>query len=144
MQPIDAFQSALTAIRAQFPWLDVPDFEQHPSVEALVEIPIQPGLSLPIQLNLQNRDELHLAASNLWVEWFPCTDPEKVKLFVDAVAGLVGGELEIEEAFLFGKPVSATLQRRGRTGEHLARWSNLLSFIPLKKTRRTVCNEGAA
>ena len=144
MQPIDAFESALTVIRARFPWLKVPDFEQHPHLEALVEIPVQPGLSLPIQLNLQNRDELHLVVSNLWVEWFPCTDVEKVNLFVDAVAGLVSGELEIEEAFLFGRPASATLQRRGRRSERLARWSNLLSFIPLQKTRRVVSNESAA
>ena len=85
-----------------FRGLEVPDFEQHPSVEAIVEIPIQPGLSLRIQLNLQNRDELHLVASNLWVEWFPCKDRGKVKLFVDAVAGLLVASWRLRKRFSLG------------------------------------------
>lgn len=146
MQPVAVFHDALSSLRTRFPWLVVNEVENHPQVEAFAEIPVQPGLSIPIQINLQNTDELHLVASNLWVEWFPCTDQIKRDRFLQAVAGLVSGDLEIEESFVLGKPATAALKFRGAGGEkkHLARWSNLRVLLPLPRSRRVVRNESAA
>ncbi|UDF35609.1 UNVERIFIED_ORG: hypothetical protein LHJ69_00475 [Shinella sp. XGS7] len=143
MQHVAAFQEALLAIRTALPWLVVEEVARHPQVDAFAQVPAQPGLSLPIQVNLQN-DELHLVASNLWVEWFPCTDISKRDAFVQAVSGLVNGELEIEESFVFGRPAMATLRSRAASGNQcLARWSNLLVLLPLPRNRRIVRNEYA-
>ena len=50
----------------------------HPNhVQLVMDIPAQPGLLFDVNLNLQNRDELHLQASTLWVSWFPCTKQKK-------------------------------------------------------------------
>ena len=144
MKPLESFHWALATIQARFPQLVATEIANHPHLEAMAELPIQQALSLPIQLNLQNGDELHLVASNLWVEWFPCTDSKKAQAFVDAVIGLISGELEIEELFLFGRPVRARLRRREAKGQCLARWSNLLNLVPLPKTRRVVSNKSAA
>ena len=143
MPYLETFQQALGVIRARFPWLIVRELSEHPQVDALVELPVQAGLSLPIQLNLQN-DELHLVASSLWVEWFPCTKAERVEGYVQAVTGLLSGELEIQETFILGRPVSAVLRRRGEPSECLARWSNLFALLPFPRTRRVVCNASAA
>ena len=146
MQPVAAFNDALQAIRTTFPWLVVREIPDHPQLEALAEFPVQPGLSLPIQVNLQNKDELHLVVSNLWVEWFPCTESKKRHAFVQAVTGLVSGDLEIEESYVLGKAAMATLRKRSHADNqpYLARWSNLLARLPLPRSRRIVRNESAA
>lgn len=144
MEPIASFQSAVAELRSRFPWLAVQEVADSPEVDALVEIPVQPGLSFAIRLNLQNRDELHLVASHLWVEWFPCTTAETRDAFVRAVAGLIGGELEIVESFVLGRPASAVLRSRDAPGEPLARWSNLWALAPLPRAQRVVRNAGAA
>ena len=146
MHSVAVFNDALRAIKTSFPWLAVNELSDHPQLEAFAELPIQPGLSLPIQINLQNNDELHLVVSNLWVEWFPCTNAIKRDAFIRAVIGLVIGELEIEETYILGRPAMATLRARLNTNGHsyLARWSNLLTLLPLPRSRRIVRNESAA
>lgn len=144
MDPRDAFQSVLSSLKAEFPWLVVQEVAGHPHVESVVELPVQAGLSFPIQLNLQNHDELHLVASSLWVEWFPCTDSHKLQAFTNAVVGLVGGQFEIAESLVFGKPVAAVLRPRHGRGEALATWSTLWALLPLPRQHRVVANASAA
>ena len=104
-------------------------------VELALDIPAQPGLSFKVHLNLQNLDELHLSASALWVEWFPCTNPKKVDDYFRAVSGLLSGEFRILEHWRDKRPVKAKLQApihdRWKT---VAGWSVLLS-IPLPPKR---------
>ncbi len=146
MQALEAFSDVVQRIKASFPWLVVQEAPNPAQLEALAEMPVQPGLSLPIQLNLQNNDEMHLVVSNLWVEWFPCTESANRDAVVRAVSGFVSGELEIEEIYVLGKPAMATLRHRSRmhNPHHLARWSNLLTLLPLPRRRRIVFNQREA
>jgi hypothetical protein len=97
-------------------------------VDVSAEIPAQPGLSLPVSLNLQNEDELHLNAAGLWVSWFPCTKDGCVEDFVGAVCGLLSGKYRVVEFYRGARLVKAALQRpeagdwaniRGRLRLHL-------------------------
>jgi hypothetical protein len=98
-------------------------------VDVAMDIPAQPGLLFRVGLNLQNLDELHLNASALWVEWFPCTKPERVEQYFEAVSGLLSGRFRILEYWRGKRPVKAKLQapRNGRW-KTIARWSVLLSI----------------
>ena len=143
MQSNAPFQAALAELRTRFPWLVVREVPDHPQVDAFAEIPVQPGLSLPVQINLQNADELHLVASHLWVEWFPCTHSAKLASFVEAVSGLISGELVIQECFVLGRPAVSTLRYRDGSGRTVARWSSLWALVPLPRTCSTVRNDAA-
>ena len=83
-------------IRAAFPTLTMSLVFDDPHVDLAMEIPAQPGLAFNLDLNLQF-DKLHLSASALWVEWFPCTKQERVDDFFEAVAGLLSGRHRILE-----------------------------------------------
>jgi len=140
-----AFQAVLSELRRRFSWLVIHETKEHPQLEAFAEMPIQPGLSFPIQINLQNSDELHLVASHLWVEWFPCTNQCKRESFVEAVAGLLAGKLEIRETFVLGRPASATLCHRGNGPvRQVAAWSSLWTLAPLPRAHNTIWNQNAA
>src|SRR5437867_5046898 len=70
---------AFEQIRAAFPNL-VMELDPTPvHFELSMTIPAQPGLLFDVDLNLQNVDELHLNAADLWVEWFPCADTAVVE-----------------------------------------------------------------
>ena len=64
-----------------------------PAVEARVELcwtfPVQPGLSMPITLGLQNSDELNFGVGGFWSYFFPFDDvAPKFEGFIDAwIAG---------------------------------------------------------
>ena len=70
---IKEYQIALAtfgSIRTAFPAFTM-NLDLTPEhVDIAMDIPIQAGLLFDVSLNLQNRDELHLNASALWVEWF--------------------------------------------------------------------------
>lgn len=87
--------------------------EQPPpeGLEWSVTIPEQPGLVFEVNLNLQNKDELHLVAGGLWVSWFPCTDPTVADAYLDAVAGLLSGRYRILQHRHRDQVVGAELQR---------------------------------
>ncbi len=135
---------AFGEIQAAFPELTmILDLEPE-HVDVAMEIPAQPGLSFPLHLNLQNRDELHLSASALWVEWFPCTDPSKVSQYVEAVSGLISGRFRILEHRRGTRTIRAELQRPGGTQwETLATWSTFSLPWPAK-TVHVVRNVAAA
>ena len=102
--------STLERIRAAFPAL-LMNLTLHPKhLDLAMYIPAQPGLSFDVDLNLQNNDELHLSASSLWMEWFPCTYPDRVEKYFQAVSGLLSGQFRILETWRGKRVVQAQLQ----------------------------------
>jgi len=91
-----------------------------------MSIPRQPGLLFDVQLNLQNIDELHLNASALWVSWFPCTKPQIVEEYFEAVSGLLSGRFRILEHWRGTRVVRAELQRPSQEG-----WRTIASRHPI-------------
>ena len=111
-------------IRAEFPDISMrldlyPEF-----VDLAMHIPAQPGLSFDVDVNLQNRDELHLSVSRLWVEWFPCRDQRKVEKFFEAVSGLIAGRFRILQHWRGRRTVLVQLQRPDGDG-----WETVASTL---------------
>ena len=100
----------LDDLRVSFPHLQILD-DSDPHLDLGITIPVQAGMTFPIGVNLQG-DELHLNAGDaFWVEWFPCTDPEVVAKFREAVWGLIQGSYRIVETYSFGEITTAQLQQ---------------------------------
>jgi hypothetical protein len=135
--------STFEKLRATFPALSM-NLDLRPThVDLAMDIPAQPGLSFNVYLNLQNLDELHLAASAFWYEWFPCTNPKKVERYLEAVSGLLSGEFRILEHWRGRRPVKAQLQRPSRGGwENVATWADVSAIVPWpKKTLKVFQNK---
>jgi len=99
------------AIQAEFPRLRMNVDMTDPHVDVSVAIPRQVGLGFDVHLNLQNDDELHLAAGEaFWSSWFPSSDREVRARYRHAVAGLLAGRNRIVEYRRRGKAVVADLQ----------------------------------
>jgi hypothetical protein len=108
--------STFEKIISAFPSLTM-NLDLHPAnVELALEIFAQRGLLFDVYLNLQNRDELHLNASRLWVEWFPCTKPDRVTDYFEAVCGLLSGRFRILEQCRGRRVVKAQLQSPSQNG----------------------------
>ena len=75
-----------------------------------LEIPEQAGLRFDVTLYLYG-DVLNLCAGQFWGEWFPCSDPEVVSRYVEAVSGLLEGRFRIVEHSRNGRVLKAVLQR---------------------------------
>ena len=138
----DVALSTFEKIQAAFPALTM-NLELHPkNVDLEMVIPAQAELLFRVNLNLQG-DELHLSASRFWVEWFPCTKPEKVERYFQAVSGLLSGEFRILEHWRGKRPVKAQLQRPIRDGwENVATWGDVSALVPWpKKTCKIVQNK---
>jgi hypothetical protein len=89
--------STFEKLRAAFPALAM-EFDLQPAnMDLAVDIPAQAGLSFPVFLSLQNLNELCLEASALGVSWFPCTNPQRVEKYFEAVSGLLSGRFRIFE-----------------------------------------------
>ena len=99
-------------------------------VELAMDIPTQPGLLFHIDLNFQNLDELHLSASALWVEWFPCTIPGESDEYFKAVSGLLSGEYRILEHWRGKRAIKAELQCPMAYGWKSIKTSTHLPFLP--------------
>jgi hypothetical protein len=123
------------------------NIDLHPEhVELAMRIPSQSGLCFEVNLNLQNRDELHLSASRLWVEWFPCTNQTKADSYFEAVSGLLSGEFRILEHWRGRRIVLAQLQRpyQGKW-KTIAYTSNPTVLFPWPtKTLKVIQNTPAA
>jgi hypothetical protein len=133
--------STFERIRAAFPGLamnlDLPP--EH--VDLAMEIAAQPGLPFHIHLNLQNLDELHLSASAVWVEWFPCTNPKQVERYLEAVSGLLSSQFRILEYWRDSRAVKVKLQRpKNGRWKTVACWSVLISIPWPPRTRKVVRN----
>ena len=133
--------STFERIRAAFPALAM-NLDLNPKhVDLAMDIPAQRGLSFKVDLNLQNVDELHLCASALWMEWFPCTNPKRADKYFEAVCGLLSGEFRILEHWRGKRPVKAKLQAPSHGGwKTVATWSVLLSIPWPPKSLKVVQN----
>jgi hypothetical protein len=66
---IDRFEQVLALLLREFPHLQVHVERDNPNVEVAAYISVQPGASIPVSINLQNADELHLnIGDHFWVE----------------------------------------------------------------------------
>ncbi len=135
---LDVFE----AIQAAFPNLSMTIEADHAQVDVNVEIRRQPGLAFDVNLNQQS-DELHLGAGSFWLEWFPCTVPEVVEHYRDAVEGLLSGRYRIVEHKIGRIPVRAELQRpRGGRWEMIGATGHWGVIIPWPRTKSVLQNPG--
>jgi len=135
--------STFEKLRTTFPALSM-NLDLRPThLGVAMDIPAQPGLSFKVHLDLQNRDELHLSASAFWYEWFPCTNPEKVEKYIEAVSGLLSGEFRILEHWRGRRPVKAKLRRPSGGGwEKVATWADVSAIVPWpRQTLKVVQNK---
>lgn len=118
-------KQAFSEITRQFPHLTVRENKDHP-VELSLTIPEQDGLKHEVWLGFQNADELHFSVGHFWLEWFPCTESEKVRSFVDAVSGFLHGQYRVLEHHRGTNCIKAELQRPSSDGwETIGTWSRL-------------------
>ena len=131
---------AIADIANQFPHLMSVE-DENGQVEISITYPVQLGLKQEVWLALQNNDELHLSAGNFWLEWFPCTKPEKVQSYVESVTGFLSGRYRIWEHYRGGKCVMAELQEPAADAWNtVGTWSQLCLPWPWRKTFREVRN----
>jgi hypothetical protein len=142
----ERFDDAVAALRREFPNLIVEVTHSHPHVDASADFPVQPGLQFEVAVSLQNGDELHLACSQLWVEWFPCSRQEVFEGFLEAASGILSGRCRIVESYVLSRPASARLEAPGEDGRWrtLAKWSSLWAFVPWLRRQRIVCNKSGS
>ena len=133
-------RKAFTEIASQFPSLQMVEDKDAP-VEISITIPVQSGVKQKVWLCLQNGDELHFSVGHFWLEWFPCTNPERVESFIDAVVGFLSGKYRIIEHFRGEKCFKAELQApKSDSWQTIGtRWKFALPF-PFGKTFREVRN----
>ena len=133
-------ERAFAEIAAQFPSLRMEREDEVP-VELSVILPVQVGLKHEVRLNLQNTDELHFAVGHFWLEWFPCTEPQRVQSYVAAVCGFLSGAYRILEHYRGRMCVRAELQApTGSSWRTVGTWSNLMTWLPYRRSTREVRN----
>ena len=109
-EPLIVAKRVFETLCLEFPSLESA-LKKHDFLDLLLEFPKQEGLDFEVSMNLQNHDELHLNVDELWASWFPCTDPEVEKAFLDAVTGLIDGKNRIKVFLKKGAPYRRLLQR---------------------------------
>ncbi|VXB06968.1 conserved hypothetical protein [Luteimonas sp. 9C] len=118
-------RAAFAEIGARFPHLKVTEEFDIP-VEISLRLAVQDGLKHEVSLGLQNDDELHMSVGHFWCEWFPCTDPDNVRDFIDAVSGFLAGTYRSLEHYRGTRCFKAQLQRPTDDGwQTIATWSRL-------------------
>jgi hypothetical protein len=142
---IERFNQVVNLLQQRFPSLSIQVQLEHPHLHANLDIVKQPGLDFNININLQNRDELHLSASEFWGEWFPWGDQAVFDEFCDAALGVITGEYRIVERYVFGRYCTGALQKPvARQGwKTIYSHSNLNAIIPWRSTERIVQNLSA-
>lgn len=142
---IGRFEEVVALLAREFPHLAVEAQRGQAPLDASADIPVQRGLVIPVCLNLQNSDELHLnVGDHFWVEWFPCGDDAVFQRYCSAVRGFLSGGYRIVESRVFGKAVSGDLQQPDGNGwKTIASWSNLGGCVPLPRRKRIIQNIGA-
>jgi hypothetical protein len=71
------------------------DVQEH-QADLRIDIPVQPGLPFPIDLNLRG-DELYLSAGGFWRSLHPCDREDVLEWFREVVSGLLSGSHRILE-----------------------------------------------
>lgn len=132
-------RDAFSRIAEKFPNLKIVESKDDP-VEISLIIPEQTGLKHKIWLCVQNNDELHFSVGYFWLEWFPCTKPENVVSYIEAVTGFLAGNYRILEHYKGKKCVKAELQKpQGNDWKTIGTWAKL-SLPFLKKTYQEIRN----
>lgn len=140
MDTLPIAKNAIAEIQRRFPSQRIVE-DQGVPVELSFSIPVQAGVKHKVWLALQNNDELIFSVGSFQGEWFPCTDPARVKEFVEAVVGYLSGNYRILEHRRGAKCVKAQLQApEGATWKTLSTWSNLWTLIPGRKTTNELRN----
>ena|SRR5690606_37098983 len=115
--------------------------EPEDPTEISLHLPVQESLKHQVWLGLQNEDELHFSVGHLWCEYFPCTDPQKVQNYIDAVFGFLSGTYRSLEHYRGSECFKAELQRPALSGwETIATWSKLRLPSLRKVTYKEVVN----
>ena len=127
------------SIQQAFPHLAMDLRSNHPHVDVIMYIPKQAGNAFDLNINLQ-ADELHMRTDGLWLEFFPCSKPNVVADFKDAVHGLLTGNYRIIETIRRGQVVKAKLQRQTERGWQTVGSSGGLHLPFGRKTTRVVQN----
>jgi len=133
-------RGAFERIAAKFPDLTIVENKQDP-VEISLTVPEQESLKSKVWLCLQNNDELHFSVGHFWLEWFPCTDPDKVESYIDAVTGFLGGSYRILEHYRGKNCVKAELQKPvDGAWQTIGTWATICLPFPWKKTFKELRN----
>ena len=140
MDNLQIARQAVAEIAFRFPTLNMVEKPKDP-VELSITLPIQPGLKQQVWLCLQNNDELHFSVGHFWLEWFPCTNPDRVRAYIDAVCGYLSGEYRVLEHYRGNRCVKAELQAPAAADwETIGTTSHLSLPIPWGKTFNEVRN----
>ena len=135
-------RSVFAEIAKRFPSLNMVENHDDPA-EISITMPVQPGLSYEVWLCLQNHDELCFSVGHFYIEFFPCTKPDRVEKYVDAVIGFLSGEYRILEHYRGGKCYRAQLQKpQGDHWRTIANWATIWIPPSLKKTVKELRNNG--
>jgi hypothetical protein len=137
----DIARSVFAEIAKRFPSLHMVEKHDDP-VEISITVPAQPGLRHKVWLCLQNRDELGFGAGHFYIEFFPCTKPDRVEKYLDAVTGFLSGTYRILETYRGTTCYKAKLQKPDGDGwRTIANWATI--WIPLwsVKTVRELRNQ---
>lgn len=138
--PENIARRAFSDIAARFPFLQMVEDVDAP-VEISITISAQPGCKQNVWLGFQNLDELHFSVGSFWMEWFPCTNPQRVDRYLDAVVGFLSGKYRVLEHYRGVKCVKAQLQApKGLGWRTLNTWSTLHLPFPLRKTLKEIRN----
>ena len=115
--------------------------EEEAPVQVSLSIPVQDGLKHEVWLAFQNGDELHFGVGHFWLEWFPCTDPEVVTAYIEAVSAFLAGRARVLERYRGDRCVGAKLQLAGGSGwSTIGTWSRLSLPFPWSRTYRELRN----
>lgn len=137
---IGPFNEVSDHLRRTFPDLAFHVNYEHHDVDAALDIPRQPGLSFDVHINLQNLDEIHLSAEDLWVDWFPCGEQEVMDEFLEALPGLLNGSYRILQHVRSGKVKKAELQRPAKEGWKTIALCTVSMFPWFAREQRVVQN----
>ncbi|MBS0581600.1 MAG: hypothetical protein JSS42_00685 [Proteobacteria bacterium] len=141
MEPTESIARKVFAeVAVRFPNLQMIE-EQNPNVEISIVLPIQAGLKQEVWLGL-NSDELCFAVDHFNLEWFPCTSPERVSAYIEAVSGFLSGEYRIVEYYRKAKCVKAHLQAPSNDEwKTIGTWQTIRLFSFAKHSIRIVRND---
>jgi hypothetical protein len=135
-------RAAFAEIAQRFPSLQMVENQDDPA-EISITMPVQPGLSQKLWLCLQNQDELGVSVGrHFYIEFFPCTKPDRVEKYLDAVTGFLSGRYRVLEYYRGSTCYSAQLQKpEGDRWRTVANWATI--WIPLwfKKTVKELRNQ---
>jgi hypothetical protein len=127
-------------IAKRFPSLKMVENHYEP-IEISLTMPVQPGLCHEVWLCLQNHDELGFSAGHFYCEWFPCTKPDRVENYVDAVSGFLSGKYRIIELCRGTRCYRAQLQRpEGERWRTIVSWATIWIPLSFRKTVKELRN----